>query len=312
MLTMYFLSALELIAYLYYFLIDENDLDLKKNESNIWEELFTSLESNIQSKNGLPPPISNLNATDTSLISILFGSKKNVSVDNSWTMNPIHCATTFEPILQSDLTSFVVSGTTAENLHWNTVRGPLTYREGWVLDWSVKERTAKRKLARYGGLGFVDSKKAYYGIKASGKLKIFLPILQAKNLKKMKDDSFYDVRRYIQSLVVCEVNEIRGNDECILAQDASFSVGGKLAHDVKMIKAVGVEYLGKNICANVGIPKGAVISKNVKNSPQSLHNDDNENYKEEFGLMIEIEVVNPKVTLKNGACSVSHIIWEET
>ena len=52
-----------------------------------------------------------------------------------------------------------------------------------------------------------------------------------------------------------------------------------------------------------------VISKNAKNNPQSLHNG---NDKEEFGLMIEIEVVNPKVTLKNGACSVSHIIWEET
>ena len=329
MLTMYFLSALEVIAYAF-FLDSKGDYD--PQNSFVTELLTYDTNYNRYSHPSyLPPPMTITNTTkpfDDPIKSLLYGTPLNnhhdlanqPKIDSSsstpftpWIMNPVHCTTTFEPILHSTLSSHIISGSTEENLHWNIVRGPLSYHQGWVMDLSSKERAAKRNLERFGGLGFVDAKKAYYGIKASGVLKVFLPWKQQQQQQWDKGEYNHknenvsdltatyrnaeDAHHYFRSLVVCEVNENRGQGECVIAHDATFTVGGIAAQNVTMIDAIGVNYLGKKICANVGIPEGAVVSKNINQM---------------LGLELDMQVTSNKVSLKLGACSVSHIIWEQT
>jgi hypothetical protein len=156
------------------------------------------------------------------------------------------------------------------------------------MDLGEAEKKAKLKLERYGGLGYQDVKKSYYGIKASGALRLLLPHGSIKRELKDTDDALY----WFKSLVVCEVNERRGGGECILEQDVQFVVGGIIATNVRYIDEEGVSYLGKKICVTVDIPLNARVTPSGS-------------------LTVDISVLSNKVTLKTGACSVSHVVWEE-
>jgi hypothetical protein len=238
-------------------------------------------------KVGLPPPLLPLKGNAISLFHGISGGTNHEGTHN-WTMRNIQCRTSFEKIVKGSIEEIVVGGTSGDGLDLMLPKGHLYYNKGWVMDLGEAEKKAKLKLERYGGLGYQDVKKSYYGIKASGALRLLLPHGSIKRELKDTDDALY----WFKSLVVCEVNERRGGGECILEQDVQFVVGGIIATNVRYIDEEGVSYLGKKICVTVDIPLNARVTPSGS-------------------LTVDISVLSNKVTLKTGACSVSHVVWEE-
>jgi hypothetical protein len=133
MLAMHFLAALQVVV-----LHQENLLDLHCPA--------------VGNKTLPPQPI-----TTNETTSLLYG-----------TDHTIKCRTTFEPIVSGDLKDVVSGGVVDSGSDLLMPKGAMYYNKGWVLDLSESEKLAKRQLDRFGGLGFVDSKKAFYGIYNSG------------------------------------------------------------------------------------------------------------------------------------------------
>lgn len=259
-LGMHFLAALEL------FVASQKD-----------ESLLQCVETQ---RLPMPRPLST-NSTN----SLLFGVESN---SNGWEMNKVNCMTSYEPIVTGNLSDAIVSGTTADGVDILMAKGAMYYTKGWVLDLSEGERLAKRQLDRYGGLGFLDSKKAYYGIFASGPLELFLPSRGAVNDLAATT---------IKSLVLCEVNEKhRSEESCKLEKQLGFVVGGANATHVTSVDAPGTLYLGHKLCLDVGIAQDARLS---------VHNG-------LVGLILQISVIDKHIYKKERACSISHIVWEES
>ena len=237
----------------------------------------------------LPPPTFSLqNATQMSpkLYSLLYGSPKaSNEASSKWSMNKASCYTTFQPSLTGNLEDFVVKGVAknAQNLDIMLPKGSQFYNEGWVLDLGDSEKKAKRKLARYGGLGFVDSKPALYGVNASGALELLIPLDEASTR--------------IDLVVVCEVNERRGENECNMERDLAFAVGG-IPVKPKLMSFGSASYLGKPICCELPIPP------DITGSVAAALGEE----KNRLGISLKISVQSTKVTTKDGACSVSHVV----
>jgi hypothetical protein len=205
--------------------------------------------------------------------------------------------------LNGTLGSVVVSGTVGEDLDLTMPKGGMYYTKGWVLDLSHAEVLAKRKLDRFGGLGFVDVKKAYYGIYASGTLSLFLPYEPRRGdstaLPKIGDNA----REWIPSIVTCEVNEKREGRVCNSEKDVSYVVGGVNATKIRMIDSAGTLYYGKKLCVYIRVPDSARISsRKLKPSDGG----------EQVGLSLNISVSDMHIMKKEMACSVSHVVWEQT
>jgi len=142
-------------------------------------------------------------------------------------------------------------------------------------------------------LGYIDFKIALYGIKESGKLGLFLPAHEKEENIEIAIGSH--AQDYFLSLILCEVNEKRGNEECNLETDLRVVVGGAKAKSMKKLTAAGTVYLKKPICLLVDIPRDAKISTEGTELP---------------GIAVEIEVTNENVTYEKGPCSISHVVWE--
>jgi hypothetical protein len=190
------------------------------------------------------------------------------------------------------------------------------YNQGWVADMSENEKKAKHKLDRYGGLGFVDSKKAYYGLYASGALQLFIPLEKGgESLLVPKAGDM--ASHFFQSIVVCEVNEKRIAGACETAVDARYRIGGVNASAVQM-DAAGSIFMGEKLCMYLSIPKAAKITTRAlrtrQKGQQSLLDKtvDNLQLDDQFGVLLEINVVNLHLMRPNQACSVSHVVWEQT
>jgi hypothetical protein len=244
------------------------------------------------SKQQLPPPIH----FNESIASSMFYGAPDVK-NMSWTMGNISCKTTFEPILSGDINELILSGE-AQGLKTMDImlpKGQMYYNRGWVLDLGEAEKKSKRKLIRYGGLGYVDSKKAYYGTQSSGPLQLFLPN------EKMNST---DIEKSLKSVIVCEVNESRGTEACDIKEDISFSVGG-VSTQASYVE--GVSYLGRQICVHLEIPPSLTAvndpRKGVESSSPSSQNN--------MGFILELSVTNKHIT-KEEACSISHIVWESS
>jgi len=279
MLAMHFLSALEVAAAS---IMHSKDMQV----------------SDIQHDNTLPIPHHNVSKEMNNPTSLIFGVPKSPT---TWKMNKIQCRTTFDPILTGAMQDILISGSSAEDIDVMLPKGPMLYNKNWVLDLGDTEKTAKRKIERYSGLGFLDIKKAYYGVFASGLLQLFLPttIKTAHEMESAKD--------YFQSLVICEVNERKEHKECNLERDVTFMVGGVKAESVHAIEGKGVSYLGKKLCVNVGIPPSAKISskKDITEDTEKIEKS------EQVGIKLDIAISDPSIILRTGRCSISHIIWEE-
>mmetsp|Transcript_61880 Transcript_61880/g.73334 ORF Transcript_61880/g.73334 Transcript_61880/m.73334 type:complete len:628 (-) Transcript_61880:90-1973(-) len=236
---------------------------------------------------GLIPPMSQLK--DESLQSLLFG----VNDGDQWRMNAVSCRTSFQPNLSGHLKDIVVSGMVEPKEGILEIRPDSYYEHGWTIDVGETERKTKIKVEKFGGLGYIDMKEALYGVPQSGPLELFLPYeLSTDKLPHKLRHETNTAKRWFQSIVICEVSEKRGDNECDMEKNLDITVGGVPAQGVSKIGETGVEYLGKKICINVVIPEKAIVSLQPR-----------------VGLSVVVKV-RGNVTRKNGACTISHVIWE--
>eukprot|EP00521_Asterionellopsis_glacialis_P012300 CAMPEP_0195309100 /NCGR_PEP_ID=MMETSP0707-20130614/38568_1 /TAXON_ID=33640 /ORGANISM="Asterionellopsis glacialis, Strain CCMP134" /LENGTH=709 /DNA_ID=CAMNT_0040373397 /DNA_START=106 /DNA_END=2232 /DNA_ORIENTATION=- len=323
-LSMYFLAALELVA---------ADVLTKKTILNRPTTTTTTTTPRVDGSfsRTIPPPMTvdiastitnNTNTTEPVWLSLLYGRPSTSTSNKEWTLRPVHCRTSFEPLVRGDLKSIVVTGTAGDEIDLMLPKGRYFYGKGWVMDLSDKEKLAKRKLERYPELGFVDSKKAYYGVYESGPLTFLLPYEKsssesdataAKVAPKVGDDA----RLWFSSIVVCEVNEERGNGECQAESDMSYKVSGVNATKATIMDAGGTLYLGKKLCMYIEIPDEARITsrsdvlkqKEVEYASTSKNKTKMEENDDAIGISFEVQVVNKHVYDKKNACSVSHVVW---
>jgi hypothetical protein len=280
LLTMHFLTALEMIA-----LDDSND--------------------SLQCQKPVPPTFPRPNATLQPWSSIMFGEQ--VGSKEEWRMNRVHCRTSYEPIKKKPgvLHDIIVSGSVGEEVNVMFPKSNQYYNRGWVLDLSDSERKAKHRLNFFGGLGFVDSKKAYYGIYTSGPLRMLLP----HDTAKAGDDA----RKWFKSVVVCQVNEKREAGACDAETDAHFFIDRVNVTDAVVISAAGTIFMGKKLCIFLPVPPTATLTtrekmKKDEDKPILVGGEEQE---DQVGLMVEVEVHNKKIMKAYQACSVSHVVWED-
>lgn len=289
----------------------------------------------------LPPPKTNL--TDPAAYHALsYGSptEESFAVDGEdrWTMpsSARRCYTTFASRNVTDgggavhhLSDLVESGVAGTDVDVRLPKGPMIYHKGWALDAMDTEKVLKHKEDV--SLGYVDGKMGYFGVPPSGPLRLFLPLTTttaavtaaatttAKSLLRPSDPS----------LTVCGINESRGHDACEMIRDLEFVVGGAVATDVAYVGGEEASWLGKELCVSVPVPEEAVAEmrddertakKEGEGRRRSAVADEEKKRGGDaaardgrvvVGLRVEIRVVNKKVTLKSGPCSISHVIWEQ-
>jgi hypothetical protein len=301
MLAMHFLSALELVA------------------ADMMSPLPLKCEPVLPSRM-LPPPVTFQIDENTTIpwISLLVGHPVGTASEsaNEWTMNSVQCRTTFEPILNGELRSIVVAGSVAEDLDILLPKSEMYYNQGWVYDMSKGEKESKRKLDRFGGLGFVDSKKAYYGIYTSGTLRLLLPATGGRthaNGTVVNAQAGESANDWFRHVVVCQVNEKREVGSCNMEKDLSFRVGGVNGTDARLIDSAGVLYLGQKICVHVSVPAGAMLTTRAALMPPTRTKSQQHDHESDVavGLSVEILVRNHHIMDRDAACSVSHVVWEE-
>lgn len=241
---------------------------------------------------------------DDSITSLVYGVPKAESPTDHWAMTHVSCRTSFQHSIQGQLDDIVVSGVVQSPVDLDpaiTSQDVSTYASGWVMDVGELERKTKRQLIPFGGLGYIDKKTALYGIPESGTLSLWLPLVSGGEVS-------------IHSLVICEVNEKRGNQECNMEQDLKFIIGGITSPKVSYLQRTGMAYLGKVICVNVAIPKDVLVTprpKSLEKKTSRISRKALDDTKDIRGITVEIAVTGKDVTYKNGACSISHVIWEE-
>jgi len=237
-------------------------------------------------RSGLAAPVNaNDNKSSSPWTSILLGNPKN---DTYWDLKPVQCRTSFDPILEGNLKDILISKNVEDTMDIMLPKGPMVYNAGWVLDLGDAEKRAKQKLDRYGGLGFLDSKKAYYGVHASGVIEFFLP------------------SREMSSVIVCESNENRNSMSCNMKTDASYSIGGALVEDedISAIDTIGFTYLGRSICVHIAVPSKATVTTNDK----SMNNESITGAGSK-GFVLAVAVKSKRIRSKAQSCNVSHLIW---
>jgi len=325
-LAMHFLSALELVAAATDVNVNENT----KHPLHFSCPAPSETKQESSTNNLLPPPVT-VNVTDMKEWSSLFFGVPNTDsklkdgrvlasdYNQAWRMNPVHCRTSYEPIVDQlgSLSSIVVSGSTGEDMDLMLPKGHFFYNKAWVMDLSEGEKDAKRKLDRFGGLGFVDAKKAYRGLFNSGTLRFLLPYYP--NTEGLRPKSGDKARDWFQNVIVCEVNERREPSVCQNGKDITFKAGGANATEITMLDTPGTLYLGKKICAHVKIPEDAtIISREemlledplLRASERKQLTQEKVEGKTLVGLSLDLTVHNHLIIARDKACSVSHVVWE--
>jgi len=215
--------------------------------------------------------------------------------DSKWQMNKVSCRTSFLPNISGKLESIVESGVANDDEDMLQTRDDSLFHGNWVMDVGKLERDTKIKVQKYGGLGYIDMKTALYGIPSSGTLRMIIPHESHAAEVGVSPNAGESADKYFHSLVLCEVNEKRGDDECKMTEDLDFRLGGESVprSDISQVKGVA-SYLKKDICIRIDIPAGATILLDGS-AP---------------GLLLEVTVSGKTVSRENGACSISHVIWE--
>jgi len=238
----------------------------------------------------LPPPVTD--ASKSGATSLLHGRVSDTD-RSKWQMNHISCRTSFLPNISGDLDSIIQSGVTKDEEDMLKSRDDSLFNGGWVMDVGKLERDTKLKVLKYGGLGYIDMKTAYYGIPSSGALKLWLPY---EGSAKTGDAPAFN---YFNAIILCEVNEKRGDGECNMMSDLALRVGNEVVPKSSVSRIKGVaSYLKKEICIRIDIPGEAKISFKSEEQMKGV------------GLTLEVSVTGPGVSREKGACSISHVIWE--
>jgi hypothetical protein len=254
---------------------------------------------------------------DPEVTELLYGHR---AYEGSYIMKDLSCRTSFLPATDHSRTlpSIVVSGMTDADLDIMVQRTDEHYKKGWILDVSKVERETKRKVENCGGLGYVDLKTSLYGVPASGKLRLWLPFEGPSHDHHGHADEDANAKHWFDDLIFCEANEKRDAAACKLDQDMDVVVGGVSVTDkIHPINGAG-EYLKRTTCVNVGVPEGATLTKlgNVRSTDgRPLSVEDKKKFGSQFaddsvGLVVDI-TAKSKVTRENGACCLSHVVWEQ-
>ena len=98
-------------------------------------------------------------------------------------------------------------------------------------------------------------------------------------------------------MVVCGVNELRGENECKMERDVAFVLGGTPVNP-ELMSFGSASYLGKSICCELPIPPDIIGS-----SRSAIQEEKNR-----MGISLKISVQSTRVTTKDGACSISHVV----
>lgn len=298
LLTMHFLSALQVVA--------------------TSDEVSNLLQCPTPNPNYLVPPPQTLMANNSTDVwnTLMYGRPSHTGF---WLMNQVQCRTTFEPIVDGDLSSIIVSGSEGESLDVMLPKSKMYYNRGWVLDLSDGEKQAKRKLNIFGGLGFLDSKKAYYGLKSSGILRFLLPyeISGSSNNTLISQQKVGDrAKDWFQSVTICQVNERREGGACNAEQDLHLTLGGLNITNASMIDAARTLYLGKKLCVYLPVPETALLTSRkvltANETPDLVFVDNvDEERENRVGLALEVSIINNHIIRREQACSVSHVVWEQ-
>ena len=255
------------------------------------------------------PPSGNPDA----VTQLLYGHRADDNNNNMFVLKDLSCRTSFLPAVDHEkiLPSVVVDGLIKPDMDIMEDRPDSMYQQGWVLDVSKVERDTKRKVEKCGGLGYIDMKVALYGVPDSGKLKLWLPYEGPKKQKQQPDAASH----WFDDLILCEANEKRSGEACQLDRDLQITVGSARVSEkeVQMIDGAGA-YLNRKTCLHVPIPSSAKVTRlgDVrKNDGSALSEEDKKRLS--GGVDVGLEVVleaSSSVTRSNGACCVSHIVWE--
>ena len=270
-------------------------------------------------------PLTKIAPNEPEMNELLYGHARQDGDDTTYHMKELSCRTSFLPATDHSkvLPSVVVSGFAEGDLDIMVDRTDAHYKEGWVLDVSKVERDTKRKVEGCGGLGYIDMKIAMYGVPDSGTLRLWLPV-EGETLQSDHDNHEHEdvtlAKHWFDDLVLCEANEKRGEQACKLDQDLEIVVGG-----VPVSKAIhpvlgAAEYLKRKTCVNLGIPEGAQITnlgevhttdgrELTKEEKVRLSSNKNGYSDDDVGLIVDI-TPKAKVTRADGACCVSHVVWE--
>ena len=334
LLAMHYLSALELV--------------MLQEELDTTSSMYLSCAEELSSSSSSPPPHEKTlpvpwTWTESSPKNQPWQSLFVGDVSNGWKMTDIACRTSFEPIVDGDLTPLVVAGSEGEDLDILKPRSKMFYNRGWTLDLAHEEKQAKKNLLRHGGLGFIDSKKAYYGIEMSGWLRMILPF---EKLSKIQPENRDTANKWFRSVVLCEVNDKTTNGHkkdqgprCKFDEDVDFVIGGiNATASIKPITAGGSLYLGKKVCYYFPVPDDAQLitaselfekaanetramivaenSKNIESCQQALDPvvrlPNRDGVYPTLGISVEVRVRNPHIFHVEQACSIAHVIWEHT
>jgi hypothetical protein len=282
-----------------------------------WRETYREL---IQPPLSFPKPLSRLPVNNQGVTDLLFGHANDSG--ETYRMKELSCRTNFLPatdqdkVLPSIMVSGLSAGISAENIMEE--RNDAAYKAGWVLDVSSVERDTKVKVEQCGGLGYVDLKTALYGIPESGTLRLWLP-MEGKGHEDHEHTEDMAANHWFDEVIICEANEKRKDAACHLDADIEYTVGGIRVEDPTMINGAA-EYLKRQTCVHVGIPPdaritrlsdvqatdGSAITSEVRRrlaGRQSLPDD-------HVGLIVDVKAKS-NVSRKNGACCLSHVVWEQ-
>ena len=308
--AMHFIEAMERAI-----VLKEEDTKLIERDGG---DSSRKLKSSIMPKLGKPIQHA-LPANDAEVTELLFGHPNE---KDEYVMKELSCRTSFLPATDHEktLTSVVVSGIGDGDLDIMIDRTDDDYRKGWVLDVSKVERDTKRKVERCGGLGYIDMKIALYGVPDSGTLRLWLPFEGPSHDHHGhdKDDESSDItaRHWFDDFIICEANEKRDAKACHLDQDMEIVVGGIPVTAISPVKGAA-EYLKRTTCVNVGVPEAAKVTAlgDVRTTGgKSLSQEDKKKFgaygDDALGMVVDV-TVKPIVTRTDGACCLSHIVWEQ-
>ena len=299
LITMHFATAIELGA--------AHVLGIDPNHSMHGDWLKGELISNNVI---LPKPQADYVDLDSSLMLGRPIDMKLGTNSSEWRMDDIHCATTFEPIVSGDLKEMVISGSSSEDLDLMLPRGPMSYMRDWVMDLGIQAKQNKFSFQKF-NFDYRYEKKAYYGVKPSGNLTIFIPYKESKGITHFQPNK--RPSESLTNLVLCEVNEHYGEKQCNMQDSMGYLVGG-ISAKASYIEANGASYQGKKNCVQIDIPPNAKWTTRNKMESQVKKKSLREKLfkrHDEHGLSLSIAVVDQFVFWNSGPCSISHIIWEQ-
>lgn len=303
LIVMHFITAIELSATHIMGFDDSTSIDWLKKELNT--KTVT-----------LPKPQAKYAELESTL---MFGRPKdeNLGINSTeWEMDEIHCMTTFEPITTGgQLDELIISGSSSNDIDLLLPRGPLLYNKNWVMDLGIEAKQNANNFKRY-NFDYRFTKKAYYGIKPSGSLTMFVPLREKegggglfglKSIHRTKDPS-----EVFGNLILCEVNDYIGEKQCNMENSMEYIVGGTNAK-ASYIKANGVSYQGKKICISLNVPTSAkwTTRKKLEKEMQDKGLRQKSRRKDEHGISLKISVKDELLFWKDGPCSISHILWEQ-